>query len=432
MTYLRPQITYPLSCCILTQTQCRHIQAPALVAFFPKLHLNQHMPRAVLFAGPRYGGLSIPKLYTDQGYGQLKLLIGLLKLRDETGDLMLIQISHLQLHIRAPTPFFSLPFDQYAKWIDHTWLTSVWMHMSQLNIVIEVQDHWVPIFAWASDTMIMDLALTFNLNSKQLQQINRCRLYLQLLMISDLTTANGKQILPSIVTGYYRDKQRCSSLQWPAQQCPSIQDWTQWRFFLQHFSDGNKLIHPLDKWTARPLQKWQWFYHSIYQTQMSGRCFYLWFSPVLSERIKPVICTLTHSHATPPLLMHRLPTTIQYITDTEDAFTSTPSLSSFSSPTHTSTPTLWPQDAAPAAFVNTPLFYQRLIGPAPPTLEACECLRIELQKAILLACSDGAYEAAIGKGSHGWVFASEMVQDITAGAGPADGHALLMSSYHTE
>jgi len=88
MTYLRPQITYPLPCSTLTQTQCRHIQAPALAAFLPKLHLNRHTPRAVIFAGPRYGGLSIPELYTDQGYGQLKLLIGHLKLRDETGDLI--------------------------------------------------------------------------------------------------------------------------------------------------------------------------------------------------------------------------------------------------------------------------------------------------------------------------------------------------------
>jgi hypothetical protein len=81
---------------MLTQTQCRHIQAPALAAFLTKLHLNRHMPRAVPFAGPRYSGLSIPELYTNQGYGQLKLLIGHLKLRDEAGDLILIQISHLQ------------------------------------------------------------------------------------------------------------------------------------------------------------------------------------------------------------------------------------------------------------------------------------------------------------------------------------------------
>jgi len=74
--FLRPKLTYPLPVCSLTQKQCRVIQAPALAALLPKLHLNHHTPRAVLFGGLRYGGLDLPELYTDQGYGQLKLLIG--------------------------------------------------------------------------------------------------------------------------------------------------------------------------------------------------------------------------------------------------------------------------------------------------------------------------------------------------------------------
>lgn len=57
---------------------------------------------------------------------------------------------------------------------------------------------------------------------------------------------------------------------------------------------------------------------------------------------------------------------------------------------------------------------------------------MELQEATLLACSDGAYDTDNGKGSHGWVFASDMEQEITAGAGPDDGHPSLMASYRTE
>jgi hypothetical protein len=52
MQYIRPKITYPFSCVSLTEKQCWHIQAPVLTAILPKLHLNHHTPRAVLFAGP--------------------------------------------------------------------------------------------------------------------------------------------------------------------------------------------------------------------------------------------------------------------------------------------------------------------------------------------------------------------------------------------
>jgi hypothetical protein len=85
MMYLRPRLNYPLPCCSLTSAQCRTIQAPALAVFLPKLHLNRHTSQAVLFGSLKYGGLGLPELYTDQVHGQLKLLIGHLKLQDEAG-----------------------------------------------------------------------------------------------------------------------------------------------------------------------------------------------------------------------------------------------------------------------------------------------------------------------------------------------------------
>jgi hypothetical protein len=96
-------------------------------------------------------------------------MIGHLKLHDEVGDLIITQLLHLQLQIGSSKPFLSLPYAQYANWMDHTWLTSVWKQMSQLNIVVEVQDHWVPTLAWTSNTMLMGIALTYNFQSKQLQ-----------------------------------------------------------------------------------------------------------------------------------------------------------------------------------------------------------------------------------------------------------------------
>ncbi len=113
--YLRPKLIYPLPCSSLTQIQCKHVQAPALAALISKLRLNRHMAHVIIFGDYRYGGLGLPDLYTDQGYGQLKMLIGHLKLEDEIGELILIAISHLQIHIGSGTPFFSLPYTSYVK-----------------------------------------------------------------------------------------------------------------------------------------------------------------------------------------------------------------------------------------------------------------------------------------------------------------------------
>jgi hypothetical protein len=88
----------------------------------PRTELTSH---AIIFGGSRYGGLGLPDLYTDQGYGQLKLLVGHLKLRDETGNLVLIAISHIQIHVGSGSKIFALPYPHYAKWVEQNWLTSI-------------------------------------------------------------------------------------------------------------------------------------------------------------------------------------------------------------------------------------------------------------------------------------------------------------------
>jgi len=55
----------------------------------PYLDLNCHTPRAVLFGSLCYEGLNLPELYSDQGIGQPKWLVGHLKLQDEVGQMIL-------------------------------------------------------------------------------------------------------------------------------------------------------------------------------------------------------------------------------------------------------------------------------------------------------------------------------------------------------
>jgi hypothetical protein len=247
MQYLRPQPIYPLPCCSLTHQQCKQIQAPALAALLPKLHMNCHTPHVIVFGEQKYGGLELPDLYTDQGYGQLKLLVAHLKMKDEIGDLILIAISHLQIHIGSATPFFALPYPAYNKWIPNSWLTSIWKHTHQLTIVVDVKKHWTLGLARQHDKFIMDEILTYNFSSQQLILINNCCLYLQVILISDITTADGKFILSSVQKGQ-RPKDRPSNLYWPRQEKPPAQAWNLWNTALSHISTRHKLHQSLGSW----------------------------------------------------------------------------------------------------------------------------------------------------------------------------------------
>jgi len=93
--HLQPKLTFPLPFCSLTPIQCRFLQALALAALLPKLHLNRHTPCTILFARPTNDGLSLPELDVNQSVGQLQYIIGHVKLQDEISQQIFCQLTYL-------------------------------------------------------------------------------------------------------------------------------------------------------------------------------------------------------------------------------------------------------------------------------------------------------------------------------------------------
>ncbi len=114
--------------------------------------------------------------------------------------------------------------------------------MDGANSYLDIEHQWVPKVNHAHDSMIMDLAIQYNFTASDIKQINLCRIYLQVLMLSDITTANGHRILPCILQGH-RDVHRASNLEWPRSERP--QNWSAWSRLLQHFRTGGRLSQPL-------------------------------------------------------------------------------------------------------------------------------------------------------------------------------------------
>jgi hypothetical protein len=90
--YLIPRLSYPLPALTLSEDFCATLQSPtlmAVVAVLPKLHLNRHIARAIVFGPIQYGGLFLPHLYSLRGIGQLSLLVGHLRSHDKTSRLII-------------------------------------------------------------------------------------------------------------------------------------------------------------------------------------------------------------------------------------------------------------------------------------------------------------------------------------------------------
>jgi hypothetical protein len=104
----------------------------------------------------------------------------------------------------------------------------------------------------------MTKALQYNLAPKVIHSVNMCHLYLQVLSMSNITTAGGHCILPVAIKGGIT-KLHKSILHWPHQEHPPPSAWALWRIFLQYFSRNGRLHQPLGQWIAPTHQTWQWY-----------------------------------------------------------------------------------------------------------------------------------------------------------------------------
>jgi ribonuclease HI len=435
MLYIRPKITYPFPCVSLMETHCRHIQAPILEAILPKMQLNRHTPRAVLFAGPRYGGFQLAEYYTDFGYGHLQYLVGHLKLGDDVGQMLLSLITHTQLQVGSTTLFFQLVYPTYAKWIDSTWITDIWKFTHRAHITVDIKSQWMPTLVRQGDIGIMDLALTFQLDTHQLRSINTCRLYLQVVTVSDIVTAKGDHVLLSIMEGEC-DPQTATQLEWPDVPKPPSSLWTQWHLFLQHFCRGRRLITSLGRWICPPQRRWKWFQDRnqvVWEKVTDSQKWHIYHA-LPSQRRRTRHSSLIYRDGVPslttPLESLLCPVTIESVPG--GCFKVSSSGSPFVLPEPLSVPNLWRHAHTPEAFQNTPAFFQHLLN-NPPTEQECQAIAEELQDKTLEVCSDGACDETQALSSHGVVFASGLSHEKVASvAGPVDGHPKMVTSYRAE
>jgi hypothetical protein len=258
LMYLMPKLAYPTPALTLTQEECQRILSPSLMAVLPKLHVNRHTARSIVHGPASLGGLHLPTIFSEQSSGQLSYFTSHVGLGDKTGKLLLISLTYLQLLSGSCSPVLNLPFPTYKKWIEPSWLLSFWSFMFKVGYKITIKQQWVPTIPRKYDSSLMDQFLKLGFTDTQLCTLNRCRVYLQVIFLSDITSADGSIIIPECKQGV-RLADRVSVLQWPIQERPSSSAWTLWTQALQHFENRNRLLIPLRQWVGETHQRWRWF-----------------------------------------------------------------------------------------------------------------------------------------------------------------------------
>jgi hypothetical protein len=113
----------------------------------------------------------------------------------------------------------------------------------------------------AIDQLLIQLFHETGIRDDQLHRLNLCRLFFQVLTISDITTDCGTKITKAAWNGE-RDTTRTSCYQWSSQGSLTIQDWVLWRTSLTkalRLQSANRLMSPLGHWLPAE-EQCRWFF----------------------------------------------------------------------------------------------------------------------------------------------------------------------------
>jgi hypothetical protein len=172
---------------------------------------------------------------------------------------MIMLIEYTQLECGTMENILEQDYDKFSKCIiNKNWITEIWQHLHSCKTTVAVQQKWKPRSGRINDTTIMDCLTASNQFSiGELQDINRCRIYMRAFFISDIMNIQGTFTDPWALLGK-RPATRTSSWAWPVQQRPAI--WKAWKDALDFLAPEIMVTPALGAWIKEHHQTPEWYY----------------------------------------------------------------------------------------------------------------------------------------------------------------------------
>jgi Reverse transcriptase (RNA-dependent DNA polymerase) len=269
-----PSIGYPLSCSSLTYAQCDRVQRKAMSIIIPKCGYNRHTNRAIIYGPMLYGGANFRHMYMQQGVSQITTFLRHWRQQLVPGQLLKTALAWHQLSLGVSYSFLSRVHDELPH-CESVWLKSMRTFLAVINASIELDEPCIPPAQRNGDEYIMDMILdSGQFTNAQIRRLNYCRLYLQVVTLSDITDAEGEYVDPAQLQG---DKAVYSSqTTWlhVHQAKPSQVEWQLWRKanLIWSYHDG-ELHTPLGEWLINIQQQRNQHYAYIRKQRMSQRMY---------------------------------------------------------------------------------------------------------------------------------------------------------------
>jgi len=254
-------IDYTLPATSMTTSQCKLINTQLHKKFLPRIGVDVHLPLAYRYAPKCLQGLGSMNIEVKQFTEKLKIFLQHAGTSSQIGKMILLNIESMHLLIGVNQPIFSLDYSKYGHLAERGWITHIWEMCDQYKISINGQ-YEQPTIARTNDSALMELLVKADIyDNKELRSINKCRIYLEVQNMSDITDGSGIKIAYCALH-HIKDPERISKYKWPKQPKPTKNDWIAWDDAIKNVWTTSETYHiqpKLGEWTQQPHFNTPWY-----------------------------------------------------------------------------------------------------------------------------------------------------------------------------
>jgi len=251
------KLKYPLPACTLTEEECKSIMYPAIKAALPKAGITSNIAADIRDGPSLSGGSGLLSLFHYSGTSRTSMIVEQVARRTPTGMFLLTCIEDLVLDSGLYGSLWQMPFLSLKQYVQgHSLIFHACAYNHDHKIVIatrhgEMQPQRV------GDQSLMSIAIRKFGTNKELKAIQRVRMEMGVVHLSDITSADGKKMDNNCFAIKHKIHIR-NTYDWPIKHTVSKADYTTWRKFMKYVfrSIPNSLPTPLGSWRQMSTNDW--------------------------------------------------------------------------------------------------------------------------------------------------------------------------------
>jgi hypothetical protein len=201
-----------------------------------------------------FGGLGLFNMPVEQLICRMNMLMQHYHTTTNLGRKLDASLHYLQLQLGMPHNPLLLDYTVWGHLAPLSWVKTlrqtlhyfdIHLHMAYPNIASPRE----------RDQVIMEIFLSANLGPESIRSLGQCRVSLESIFLSDLTTADGKYLEDFVFIPSGREK--ASTFKFPRKQ-PTQSNWNLWFDFWHSFTTTrDKLKVPLGNWISPTHHIWK-------------------------------------------------------------------------------------------------------------------------------------------------------------------------------